>query len=74
MQGGVVDRLGGCVIFQQDLDMLEKQANRHLMKFNKGKCEVLHLGSNSLVQHYELGAHSGLTGHEPLWQKKPTAS
>ncbi|PKU43623.1 hypothetical protein llap_6081 [Limosa lapponica baueri] len=30
--------------------------NRNLMKFNKGKCEVLHLVRNNSMHHYTLGA------------------
>ncbi|PKU44255.1 hypothetical protein llap_5448 [Limosa lapponica baueri] len=40
---------------QRDLDRMEQQADRNLMKFNKGKCKVLHLG-NHPVHQYMLGA------------------
>lgn len=45
------------MLLYQDLDRLEKRANRNLMKFCKGQCEVLHPGSTHLIQWYELGAH-----------------
>jgi len=47
--GGVADMLQSHATIQKDLDRLEKWSDRNLMKFNKGNCEVLHLGRNNFM-------------------------
>ena len=41
---------------QRDLDRLVKWTDRNLMKFNKGKCNVPHLGRNNSRHQDTLGA------------------
>lgn len=46
----------GRVSLQKDLDRLEEWANKNLMKFNKDKVNVLHLGKHNPCEQDRLGS------------------
>ena len=52
--GRLADIPKGCAAIQRDLDRLEGWARRNLLRFNKTKCRVLHLGKNNCMHQYML--------------------
>ncbi|GAB0196817.1 mitochondrial enolase superfamily member 1 [Grus japonensis] len=61
--GGAVDSVEGGEALQRDLDRLENWAITNCMRFNKGKCQILHLGRGNPGYTYRLGNETLETSH-----------
>ncbi|GAB0188372.1 mitochondrial enolase superfamily member 1 [Grus japonensis] len=61
--GGAVHSVEGGEALQRDLDRLENWAITNRMRFNKGKCRILHLGRGNPGYTYRLGDETLETSH-----------
>lgn len=52
--GGVANTPEGCAAIQRDLDRLESWVGKNLIKCNKDKCRVLHIGRNNPRFQYKV--------------------
>jgi len=52
--GGAVESLKGREVLQRDLHRLENWVITNCMKFNKSKCQILHLGQSNPGYTYKL--------------------
>jgi len=52
---GVVNTLEGTDAIQKNVDWLQRWDHANLMKFNKPKCNVLHIGQGNPKHKYRLG-------------------
>ena len=52
--GGKALTTGDCEVIQQDLDNLSTWSDKWLLKFNKDKCKVMHVGFNNRKHNYNL--------------------
>ncbi|GAB0182329.1 mitochondrial enolase superfamily member 1 [Grus japonensis] len=61
--GGAAGSIEGGEALQRDLDRLENWAITNRMRFNKGKCQILHLGRGNPGYTYRLGDETLETSH-----------
>ncbi|GAB0189020.1 centromere protein C [Grus japonensis] len=61
--GGAVDSVEGGEALQRHLDRLENWAITNRMRFNKGRCWILHLGRGNPGYTYRLGNETLETSH-----------
>jgi len=59
---GVVNMLEGRDAIQRDFNRLERWAHVNIIKFNKAKCKVLHMGQGNPKHKYRLGRE---------WRRQP---